>query len=362
LKEDPEKRAVFVGLVATIIIHLSLYPALILLDRYNPVGSSTGPSRQANNRTFNIELAPNAFPRRQPVPPAPKPPPTKFVETNPDAPDNEPDKTSNFGAQNQQAAQEKKAKQTGGDHPEMEGRKDIESSQIVSGNLSQQNAITPPTPPMPPEQPSEEQQQQQVRRERNPLPGLEKYTGDNPNAYGSNIAKVAPHPEDLKEKVEGSADAPEAPVTEGLSGRSVSINPKRPQPRQILEKKTRPALFAENRIGTANIGPAAWDARWSSYGQYLQKMIETVQIQWEKLISEGRTYPAPGSIVKVKFVMESDGSISKIEQVESGVAGPQAEGYCVAAISHPSPYGKWSDDMVKVLGPRQELTFSFYYQ
>jgi hypothetical protein len=91
-------------------------------------------------------------------------------------------------------------------------------------------------------------------------------------------------------------------------------------------------------------------------------MLETVQMQWEKMISEGKAYPAQGSIVTVKFIMDSDGAITKVVSVEGGMSGPQAEGYCVAAITAPSPFGKWSDDMVAVLGQQQEMTFAFYYQ
>jgi len=128
-----------------------------------------------------------------------------------------------------------------------------------------------------------------------------------------------------------------------------------------LERRVRPALFAENRIGTSNIGPAAVDARWSNYGTYLQKMIEAVQMAWDKINLQSKTFPAPCSIVTVKFVLNSEGSIARILSVSGGMSGAQAEGGCVAAITSPSPYGAWSDDMVAVLGQEQEMTFAFYY-
>lgn len=46
----------------------------------------------------------------------------------------------------------------------------------------------------------------------------------------------------------------------------------------------RPAIFSENRSGFRNIGPAAVDARWSDPGDYLQLMIESVQIEWERIL------------------------------------------------------------------------------
>jgi len=285
-------------------------------------------------------------------------PPQKFVETNPDAPENIPDKTNNFGAQNQQAAQEQPAKKTGGDRPEMEGRKDIESTQIVTGQLHEPTPPAPSAPPVP-VAPVAAQPTPQARREQNPLPGFEKAEGDNSNNFGGGVAPIVPNAEAVPEKVAGAKDAP---LIQGAPGSAFTIDRNRPQPRQQLnQRNVRPAIFSENQIGTKNIGMAAVDARWSNYGVYLQRMIDTVQIQWDALIRAG-TYPSSGSTVTVKFKINSEGAITSVVHVDGGMAGPQAEGYCVAAITKPSPYGKWSDDMVAMLGTEQEMTFVFYYQ
>ena len=132
--------------------------------------------------------------------------------------------------------------------------------------------------------------------------------------------------------------------------------------RSQLARKARPALFADNKLEKSNIGAVAVDARWSNYGQYLQKMMESVQLQWEKILANGDTRPASGTVVTVKFIMDSTGSITKVINVEGNKAGQQAESYCVTAILCPSPYGKWSDDMVATLGERQEMSFAFFYK
>jgi hypothetical protein len=36
--------------------------------------------------------------------------------------------------------------------------------------------------------------------------------------------------------------------------------------------------------------------------------------------------------------------------------------YCVSAIVKPSPFGKWTDNMIAVLGTEQEMTFVFCYK
>jgi hypothetical protein len=129
----------------------------------------------------------------------------------------------------------------------------------------------------------------------------------------------------------------------------------------LKQQQVRPAIFAENKLGTSNIGPIAVDARWSNYGAYLQRMMETVQIQWEQILYESKIYPTSGSTVEVKFIMNSEGAITRVVNVES-TATDAASRACMSAITDRSPYGKWTDDMIAVLGEQQEMTFKFFYQ
>lgn len=123
----------------------------------------------------------------------------------------------------------------------------------------------------------------------------------------------------------------------------------------------RPGIIAQNNFGTKNIGPTAIDARWSNYGEYLRRMIETAQIEWERIIVNLTALPAMGSSVSVKFILNSEGKIAEIVTVDS-TANRTATEACVSAITRRAPYGAWTDDMRAVLGDRQELTFTFYYQ
>lgn len=318
--------------------------------------------RRATEPVYDIEMMPEQLPEETLQMPAPQKPPMKFVETNPDAPDNVPDNTNNFAAQNQQAAQLTAPKKDGGDRPEMEGRKDIESTQVVSGTMSSPQPASPPVPLTPEEiEAAAAQMRAEIAREQVPLPGIEKNTGDNPDTFGTNVAKVVPHPDDVDEWKKGAPDKPTKPLTaEAL--RSV-VNPTRPRPRPVLaaQSRARPAVFSENTMGTKNIGAMAVDARWSHYGEYLQKLVEAVQMQFDKLIEESHSYPSSNSMVRVKFILNSSGEIARILSVEGGQAGPQAEGWCVSSISNPAPYGKWTEDMVALLGQEQEMTFSFFF-
>ena len=165
--DDPETRSTLIGLAGVLLIHLLLWAAMPSLLRFDPVPASRRPKPVGHD--FNIELAPEIFNK-----PLAKPKdPFKFVETNPEAPENTPDKTNNFAAQNQQVAQEKPTPDGKSDRPATEGKKDFESTQIVSGRLTKPIEHMEAVPP-PMEVPPAEQVVAAARAEQNPLSGDEK--------------------------------------------------------------------------------------------------------------------------------------------------------------------------------------------
>lgn len=351
--EEPESRSTLIGVAAMLLFHLLLWLVGPLVLRLDPVPLRVRP--HASGKEYNIELTPEA-PLQQV---AKQPEPFKFVETNPDAPENTPDKTTNFAAQNQQVAQEKPTPDGKSDRPAMEGKKDFESNQIVSGRLTTPLENIQAIPPAPETSPTEKTVTAQQRTEQNPLPGFEKKEGDNKDGLGTNLAKAADSARPIPEKIEGG----KVPLIEGATAMQPTIDRNRPQPRPQLTKtvQARPAILAENKFGTTNIGNIGVDAKWSNYGSYLQRMIDTVQIQWERILIEWKANPSSGSAVTVKFVMDAEGKIAQIIGVET-TANDTASRACVSAITDRAPYGPWTDDMRAVLGDRQEMTFTFYYQ
>ena len=351
--EDPETRSTLIGLAGVLLIHLLLWGVTPYVLRFEPVAAGVRPA--AKGHDFNIELAPETF-NKAPVKPKD---PFKFVETNPEAPENTPDKTNNFGAQNQQVAQEKPTPDGKSDRPATEGKKDFESTQIVNGRLTKPIEHVEAVPP-PSEAPPAEQVVASARAEQNPLPGTEKVEGENKEGVGSSLAKRLDNARAVPERVEGVKDGKQM---EGQTAAQHTIDPRRPQPRPQLVKtvQSRPAILSENKFGTQNIGAAAYDAKWSNYGAYLQRMIDTVQIQWERIIIEQKANPVIGSYVAVKFVINDEGRIVDIG-VENTTANDTATRACVSAVTDRMPYGPWSDDMKAVLGEKQEMTFTFYYQ
>jgi hypothetical protein len=105
----------------------------------------------------------------------------------------------------------------------------------------------------------------------------------------------------------------------------------------------------------------AYDAKWSAYGEYIQRLIDAVQAQWERLIIRSPIYPTRGTTVRVTFKINSSGNIPEIVKVESP-GERTAEYLCISAITERAPYGEWSEDMIAALGREQEMTFRFFYQ
>lgn len=352
--EDPESRSTAVGLAGVIIFYLLLWlVAPLLLNFSSSVGSVVRP--HASAKQFNIEIAPDTF-----VKPKPALQPFKFVEANPDAPENTPDKTQNFSDRNQQVAQEKPTPDGKNDMPAIEGQKEIKTSQIVTGQLQQPieqiEAVPPPT-----ETREAEKTATPPKQEQNPLAGFEKKEGDSKDGFASNNSQLTENTKPIPNRIEGVKNG--TPMQDTPAIEEPAIDPTRPRARPTIVKtqKTRPAIFTEQLSGTSNMGLTALDAKWSNYGAYLKKLIDTVQVQWENILISGKIYPPGGSTVTVTFVLDSEGKIARIVNVENK-SSEQAAHACASAITDRAPYGPWTDDMIAMLGKQQEMTFTFYYQ
>jgi hypothetical protein len=343
---DPESRSVVIGIGAVLIVHLLLFLLAPFLLRTEPIRSTA--RKQATPRQFNIEIAPDAF--SLPVRP---PPPNKYIEANPNAPDKVPDNTTNFSSKNQVLAQEKPQPDQHNDAPKLDGKKDIKSNQTVSGQLTKEVDVAP----VPDTVKSAAKTVTAPKQAQDPLAGFDKMKqGD--DGYGSNLGKVDTA-KPMPDKVEGVKDAPQVA---GAESDMPAIDPKRPRARPVLQQvHTRPAIFQDNQFGTSNIGAVAFSAKWNSYGAYLHKMLEAIQIQWDRILIDSHTEPPSGTYVTVKFTLDSKGRITDISDVEN-TSSEQGKQSCLSAITITAPYGDWSDDMIAVLGQSQEITIQFYYE
>lgn len=353
-EKDRADRSIAIGLIATVLFHVLLVVLAPEFEFMNFSGSHGGISVTSANKgkTFDFELAspPVAEKEKDPF---------RFVETNSAAPENTPDKTTNFSNRNQQSAQEVAAKELDPENrPTVTGQDEIKSDTIVSGDMA------PPSPPSTPTVDTQAQDtmdrvEQKARAEQVPLTGFDKTEGKSEDGIATNVAKSDRPTTNAPEAVQGAADSKE------LNGGLVSVTqaqraqPK-DRPRLSSVSLNRSSPLTNRATGVTNIGIIGMDARWSEYGEYMNELIEIVQAQWWHILSESRVAPPRGSSVVVKFRINAKGE-TDIVSVEDNGAGKQGVFSCQNAITYPQPYRKWTDQMVAVLGDSQELTFSFHY-
>lgn len=367
---DEKKPAWKAGLIGTVAAHVAIVLILLLMPE-DLLETDQAASEPGANRPFEIELNPEWL-RQAPPPLAPP----RFVEVNPAAPENAPDKTPLVGAQNQQAAQPVPTPEGASDTPAVDGEDKANSTAIVSGLANEpdpprpseilEQAFQSPKPastqpePSKPDAPAE----QEAARAVNALPGGEQILGEADGGIGSTVTKLPPvaGAESGAQPREGSASG--KAKTGGYFSGTPKIDRSRPMDRPRLTSSTanaRNTPTIKNDFGSKNIGAVAYNAKWSAYGEYLQRLIDAVQAQWERLILRSSFYPTSGALVKVEFRLDAKGDISEVVRVD-GSGGELAQRLCVSAITERAPYGEWTEDMIAVLGKEQELTFTFHYQ
>lgn len=129
----------------------------------------------------------------------------------------------------------------------------------------------------------------------------------------------------------------------------------------IQPEKPNSKILPENHSKISNAGLSGLDPKWIEWGQYLQRVIDIVQFQWERRLLEMSALPARDKSVAVKFVMNDVGKIDRVVSVD-GTASAIAAQVCVEAITQNPPYGEWTQEMRASLGAEQQMTFTFYYQ
>lgn len=350
--DDYTRRSVGIGIACTVLFHVLLLwlSPRFGMEKFSGVHSGISVTKPTTGKSFDFQLD-------QPEKPD-VPDPFRFVETNPDAPDNTPDKTPNVSNRNQQTAQEEAAKEKDPENrPSVKGQDEIKNeSSIVTGEMSkpQQGAAAAPEVTTDSEK---QQQEMKARAEQTPLSGFEKVEGKSEDGIASNISNSKTPTTHADQLLEGARDATD-PTGGLVSVDQLSKAQPKARPRLTAPRST---ILTNRATGTTNIGIMGIDARWSEYGEYMQELIEIVQTQWYKILQESRVSPPRGSHVVITFKINFKGE-TEIVKVEDADAGKQGVFFCQNAITYPQPYRKWTDQMIAVLGEEQQMTFRFYYQ
>jgi hypothetical protein len=355
-EKDRADYSIAIGLTCTLLFHLLLVwlSPNFAFDKF--AGSHSGITVTSANKgqTFDFELDQPKLAQKEPDP-------MRFVETNSAAPENIPDKSVFFSNRNQQSAQEVAAKELDPENrPSVKGQDEIKNdSAIVSGDLAPPQLPTAPSTDTEAKD-SQDRVEQKARAEQVPLSGFDKTEGKSEDGIATNIAKSAKSPtNNAQEALEGAPDATDP--TGGLVNvaQSQRAQPKE-RPRLASVSLNRTTILTNKFTGVSRIGVHAHDARFTEYGAYLQELAEIVQVQWYKILAESRVSAPSGTHVAVTFKINPKGE-TEIVKVEDFGAGKQAVFSCQNAITYPQPYRKWSEEMIRILGDSQELTYTFHH-
>jgi len=356
------RKSLVAGIVGTILFHL--------LGFFGLPGDvfSTEQGDVVNRfREYEIELAPEI-----------EEPEQQYTQTNPDAPENEPDDTNNFAARDQQAAQEELPDEIDDlNRPSSESEDDIETNQFISGDLSPPEFSPPPSP-----QQSQEQEQVQEAPLLAPqnqtqslikaIPIAGEQEEKDPDETG--LAEVE-HDEDesptnVNEYIQGEAEEGEEQEQVAATAQPLSLpqNPQEaleasepsPRPRPKLPKVA-PGPVANRSAGVSRTGTIAVDAKFSEFGEYMERLIEIVSVRWNSLADEAAAKENNSKVV-LRFVLTKDGLISDMETRPGTTAKVIGIYMCRTAIEEGMPYGPWTEEMVEVFGQDEEVNFTFYYR
>jgi len=352
-EKDPSDRSVVIGIAVTVLFHLLmvLLSPQFSMSKFSGVHTGISVNRASKEKSFDFNLV-------SPPPAVEEKKPFQFVDTNPDAPENEPDKTPNFSNRNQQAANPDKPTELDPEH-----RSAIKNAQdkikndtsVVSGNLSKPQMGAAAMPESAKTDQSESKEQK-VRMEQSPLNGFDKTEGKSDDGIATNVSQSKSPTTHADQAVDGVRDAKDA---DGGLLAVTDAHKAQPKARPRLTAP-RTTIVTNRAAGVSNIGIGASDAFKSEYGEYLAELCEIVQMQWYATLEESRVSPPHGSHVVITFKINSKGE-TDIIKVEDSDAGKQGVFSCQTAIQARQPYRKSTEQMISLLGDEQTLTFAFYY-
>lgn len=341
----------------------------------------------------------------------------EYVETNPESLENEPDDTNNISDRTQQAAQENVAGPQNNPTPFLKGD-DEESPKIVEGEMPVQEQGGEPVqvysgqPGNPSPESQEPHQQEPQPHQSEQLPQPDRMPSiDAP--FLQELPQIAPPPPtpEFIDEVEPVDDIGvdlqiiKKPENEALQyseqdgeDRTININippsvaealskaieaqkalqeqeqqehqeqPRpntntrpQPSPRPRLSPKILPGPLLNSQVYAARMGVIGFDAKFTQFGYYLQRMFDTIQMQWYSLLSDvtiGQE-KRPSSVI-VEFTLDKNGSIVQSEVLETD-AGQLATILCNDAVESRAPFGFWTEQMVDQLGDQTNITLKFIY-
>ena len=298
----------------------------------------------------------------------------QYVEANPDAPENEPDRTDQYSFRAQQAADDSPLTDAN-NLPKVDGEE--ESLKIIQGQLEQ----APPVPPgvySPTARPGEgegaeggkqgsDAQPQVAPVQPLPAPDFIRQDPVIAEGPGSSLDLIGKAQEVFEQP------DPDAPINvyrpptqvqpqvqpgDGAGGAPDARPLPRARPRLAPELITGPLLKSQS--SARRRGDLAIDATFSEFGEYEQQFYAAIQSGWYQEIKFFQPIDTATRVI-VRFRMRADGTVDQVKAVQS-TASEVATLICVSAITKRSPFRAWTQEMVKVFGEERWLKVAFNYR
>lgn len=303
-----------------------------------------------------------------------------FMEANPDAPENIPDDNYYTSNRNQQASQLEEHDEGSEYEPTYDGELE-DLSKILPSDLPEE-----PQPFIPPSESGS------VVFTDNPQEfAPEEFTAQEPTESEDTHAVASEKPMEtpdlLQGKISDAEEGEDIPLIKNSDGDTLdpqqrivsldtpSINPnadasqgneQATRPTQLPRPKVNPALIpgAARKVSgrASSLGYIGIQSRFSTLGDYQQKMLEAISTQWHALARD-YNFAADdiGSEVKIVFTLLPDGRIDSLKIVEN-TASKGASLICEDAIRSRAPFGEWTKEMLNILSSKEEVIFTFYYR
>lgn len=363
------RRQTMVGIGGTVLLHLLGW--LMIPDNLF-VPEATEPVNKF--RDFSIELA---QPEEEPE--------MVYTQTNPDVPENEPDETNRFAARDQQAANPDVPDELDPEErPASESEDTIETDQFLSGSLDEPVFAPPPREseqqeePVEPQEPAQQQPLLQVvepseapPKQEIPIMGSQEDADPDESGIADfDYDKLEEAPTNITDFIEGAEEEGEEGREEALEQMAVSapVSPAvqavdtlpSPRPRPQLPRVP-PGPTRNSRLGVTALGEVATDAKASKFGEYMERLIETVSIAWDDLATKS-SHIESNRMVKIKFTLTKEGYVSDMEILDGTTARAIGIYMCREAIQKGVPFGPWPSGLVEMFGDDEDITFSFHYR
>jgi hypothetical protein len=378
------KQSVAIGLAATVLFHLMLIYVVpwpdVTIEEMKP---------EPPNPPMEVELVE-------------APPPERFVETNPNVPEEKPEDTTNISAQDQVAAQEQPDPTQNSDTPKVDGEM-AESQKIVTGDLFEESTPPPVPQGQPDAQPAQEQPEQQAQPAEEQQQPTEQMPPD-----PQDVTEPTEQPADAEDKEAPQEEAPMMPEQEAVEDEGTpsiekaaenqeipekpeeetvkpapAPRPQRqievqmeevtptqqaqqgeptPKPRPRINFKVPPGPLMQTPVSASKMGALAIDSNFSDFGAYQQRMIEAISAQWN-LLGRQFNYTSTdyGTKVVAEYILNREGQVTDLKIIFTSASRP-ATLLVQDAILSRAPFGPWTKEMVATLGEQQTIRITFFYR